>query len=133
MTDGALRDLEFDLSGVGVRLSGLPEAISSLLESSWHGFATERATSRVLDIRVEARPVEPFSGTFDPKAMRAEISPENARYEMPEGTVEVDARGKGHGHIAATGGLGGEKQGQKYSSHQSEYSGNVLRKIRAPA
>ena len=96
MTDGALRDLEFDLSGVGVRLSGLPEAISSLLESAWHAFATERATSRVLDIRVEARPVEPFSGTFDPKAMRAEISPESARYEMPEGTVEVDARGKGH-------------------------------------
>jgi len=95
VTDGTLRDLEFDLSGVGVRLSDLPEEISSHQESAWHAFSTERVTSPVLDIRVEAKQVEPFSGTFDPKAMRAEISPESARYEMAEGTVEVDARGKG--------------------------------------
>ena len=95
MTDGALRDLEFDLSGVGVRLSDLPEEISSRLESSWHAFSAARVSSPVLDLRVEATRVERFSGRFDPKAMRAEISPERARYEMPEGRVEVDARGTG--------------------------------------
>ena len=95
MTAGALRDLEFDISGVGVRLSDLPEEISSILESAWHAFVTERVTSPVLDLRVEAEPVEPFSGPFDPKAMRAEISSESARYEMLEGRVEVDARGRG--------------------------------------
>ena len=95
MTDGALRDLEFDLSGVGVRLSDLPEEIRSLLESAWGAFGAERVSSPVLDLRVEAQRVESFSGTFDPKAMGAETSAESARYEMPEGTVEVDARGRG--------------------------------------
>jgi hypothetical protein len=95
VTHGALRDLEFDLSGVGVRFSDLPEEISSLLESNWSAFSTERAPSPVLDLRVEATRVEPFEGRFDPKAMRAEISSEWARYEMLEGRVEVDARGTG--------------------------------------
>jgi len=95
VTDGVLRDLEFDLSGVGIRLSDLPSEIGSLLESSWQAFSIERALSPVLDLRVEATRVAPFSGKFDPKAMRAEISPERARYEMAEGRVEVDAAGKG--------------------------------------
>jgi hypothetical protein len=58
----------------------------------------------VLDLRVEVTRVGPVSRPFDPKAMRAEIAPESARYEMPEGRVEVDDRGKGRLTVGLVGG-----------------------------
>jgi hypothetical protein len=95
VTEDALRDFRFDLSGVGIRLAALPAGIASFLESDWRLFTAERGPSPVLDLRVEATPVARFPGRFDPKAMRAEIAPDRARYELPEGSVEVDAQGEG--------------------------------------
>lgn len=94
MTEGAHRDLRFDLSGIGIRIAGLPDAIASLLGSDWKPFRSERGGVPVLDLQVEATPVATLPGWFDPKAMRAEIAPDLARYELPEGRVEVDDRGR---------------------------------------
>ena len=95
MTAGAVRDLHFDLSGVGIRLFDLPESIAATLESTWRPFVVARVGSPVVDLRVEATAVASFPGEFAPKAMRADLTPHRARYEMAEGRVEIDAAGSG--------------------------------------
>jgi hypothetical protein len=95
VTRDAGRDLEFDLSGVGIRLTALPESIASRLETEWEPFASVPVGAAVLDLGVEAVTVATLPGRFDPKAMRSEVGADRARYEMPDGRVELDERGTG--------------------------------------
>lgn len=87
--------MNFDFSGVGVTLQGLPGEWRSRLEREWEPFI---ATTQVdpllsLDIVFEDSSESP-SGEYAPKAMCSELKRESAVFRMPEGEVVVDGSGQ---------------------------------------
>ncbi|HXV77848.1 MAG TPA: hypothetical protein VD788_16175 [Candidatus Polarisedimenticolaceae bacterium] len=93
----------FDLSGVVVALDGLPAEAGARLLAQWSAFlADDRPPFLELAVRLATRPAPPSA--FAPKRMRSALAATHARFEMPEGLAEVDARGRGR--IELTRGLG---------------------------
>lgn len=89
--DGASRI--FDLSGIVVRVTGLPEELAGRMESDWSPFLSADEGAPFLEVRVTVgKPVLPDE-PFAPKEIRSEVGPTGARFEMPEGNVEIDRKG----------------------------------------
>lgn len=96
--------MTFDLSGVGVELRGLSDAHRELLADGWESFRSELADP-ALQATVSYGD-SPVPSTFRPKAMRFERTERGARYEMEQGRVDVDMRGRAT--ITLVGAEGGE-------------------------
>jgi len=86
-------ELRFDLSGIGLRVSGLTAEQADALHAEWSGFRVETLREAFLDLAVEVggEPVRgetPFAGTFE-----GSFDASRALYRIPEGEVRVDAQG----------------------------------------
>lgn len=92
--------VEFDLSGVGLRASGLSEPLAARWREDWAPFAA--AVDRpVLDLRVAVGKLPPpETTTFRPKAMTAELDAVGGRYAMAEGRATIDGAGDGSIELA---------------------------------
>jgi len=82
----------YDLSGLGIHLSGLPHDLAARLARDWAPFAAP-AAERWLDVRVELVERDYAEAVYRPKAMRARVAARGAAFAMPEGEAEVDATG----------------------------------------
>ncbi len=87
------RPLAFDLSGVPIRVTGLPGAMGERLAREWSSFASAGPVEPFLDASVSFADRPALPRAFDPKGMRASLTLERARYEVPEGEVVVEASG----------------------------------------
>jgi len=96
--------LELDLSGVGLRLSGLAPALARQIQTEWEPFVATLAGEPFLRVEVEYAGGAVGAGEWAPKRMRAELGRDAARYSMPEGSAEVDTTGRAAVRLA--GGLG---------------------------
>lgn len=95
-------DLAFDLSGVGVRVTGLSAVLAERLASDWGPFHGERAEPAFLVVDVEvAAGGRPPAGPFDPKSILGHVGAGGARYEMPDGTIAVGEDGHARAVLAA--------------------------------
>jgi hypothetical protein len=94
--------LDFDFSGVALRVSGLPEAAAAALARDWAVFVAEPAGRPLLDAEVSrGRAVRGSPASFDPKAMRAELGPFAATFRMPQGRIELDDAGRARLELAS--------------------------------
>src|SRR5262245_44012557 len=84
----------FDLSGLGVRFSGLPEPIAKGFDGAWPRFERPDLEHPFLDVRVriEGRPVP--DGIVDAKAMRTRFDPLAARFDMKGGAAHAFEPGR---------------------------------------
>ncbi len=86
--------LAFDLSGIAVRVRGLPAPLDARLAHEWSAFLAGDAGRPFLDVEVACAELPVPQGPFAPKAMRSRLDRDRARFEMPEGDVSVDAGGR---------------------------------------
>ena len=93
---GGAEAVELDLSGLRVRVAGLPTTLAAALRGAWRDFppppppaggAREAWLSIVLD---EPLPDEPPAAAYRPKAMQASLGAESARYRLPEGELVIE-------------------------------------------
>ena len=93
--------MDFDFSGIALRVSGLPRAAAEALARDWAAFRAGSAARPLLDVDVvQGPPVAGEPPRFDPKAMRAELGPTAAVFHMPQGRVEVDDAGRARLELA---------------------------------
>ena len=93
--------MDFDFSGIALRVSGLPAAAAEALVREWGAFRAERAGAPLLEVEVSrGRPLAGSPPRFDPKAMRAELGPSAAVFHMPQGRVELDTGGRARLELA---------------------------------
>jgi hypothetical protein len=85
----AVREIDFDLSGLGLRLRGLPEGLGSRLAEHWARFRVERCAEIFLDaeVSISGAPMAP-AGTVS-RELSAREGPFGATFELPEGTLEL--------------------------------------------
>jgi len=87
--------VNFDFSGVGVTLQGLPGDWRSRLEREWEPFVAAAPSDPLLSFDIVFEdPREPVSGDYAPKAMRSQLTQECATFRMPEGEVAIDDSGQ---------------------------------------
>jgi hypothetical protein len=84
-----MSDLGFDLSGVRLRLAGLPDDVARGTSEEWRHFASAPPADPFLHVRVEPVDVGDVPASFLPKEMTSRFEPGSARFDMPEGTAEV--------------------------------------------
>jgi len=82
-----------DLSGIRLRLTGLPQDVSQRTAREWRRFVCEPPPDPFLSVCVEQVAVAGPPAEFLPKEMTSRLAVGAARFEMPEGSVEV--RGDG--------------------------------------
>lgn len=93
----------FDLSGLAVRLRGLPEPHATRLRADWRAFAADEAgLDPFLDLEVEAAAEAADPTPFGAKEMTAHFDGERARYAFAEGEAEVPLRGPVRVRLGAT-------------------------------
>ncbi len=85
--------IAFDLSGIRILVEGLPEPFAARLASDWAPFAASGGAEPFLAVHVVAGSGPQPEEVFAPKAMRSALTPSSARYEMPDGHVEVSDEG----------------------------------------
>jgi len=92
-------ELSFDLSGLGLRLRGMPADVAPSLEKEWAGYVA-RVDEPFLDLLVEES-ADSFRGgrTLDAR-LDAVVDRTRARFASAQGTVEVDAAGQGRVALA---------------------------------
>ena len=84
-----------DLSGIGLRLDGLPSRLAELVRARWGPFVRpEPPDGPFLTIRVGYEQGELPRGEFAPKEMAATTTATGARFRMPEGRAAVDGNGR---------------------------------------
>jgi hypothetical protein len=93
VTGGVAASRTFDLSGVVVRVLGLPEPVAGRMASEWKAFLTDEARAPFLEVRVDVGEPVPPEMPFAPKEIRGAIGPGGGRFEMPDGSVEITAEG----------------------------------------
>jgi hypothetical protein len=81
--------LGIDLSGVALRLDGLPAEVGERLARDWRRFAGPVSAAPFLRVEVEPFDAGELREPFRPKAMVSRPGPTSAQFEMPEGTAEV--------------------------------------------
>lgn len=86
--------LDFDLSGIRLRVRGLPGEYERLLREEWAGFEAAAPGTPFLDVAVRAGSEPEPRSQWDPKAIRSLVRSGSARYELEEGAIEVGADGK---------------------------------------
>jgi hypothetical protein len=84
----------FDLSGLILRVRGLPESHRRRLEESWSAFLIRDSREPFLEIQVQAEgEVEDDGTSFSPKEMKSAFHGTTASYRMQEGSAEVPLQG----------------------------------------
>lgn len=92
--------LAFDLSGVALRLDGVPPRAARALERDWAAFRVAGGAEAFLSVELHrAGTPAPPAGSFDPKSMRAELDALVAAFHMPEGSIEVDRAGRARAEL----------------------------------
>lgn len=96
--------VQLDFSGVTLAIRGLDEREAARLRGDWSHFVVRAADSPFLSLRVSygapetgAAPMPPFN----PKQMRSLLDADYARFEMPEGCVDLRVDGTGEVRLAA--------------------------------
>jgi len=87
--------LDFDLSGITIRLTGVPPAVAERLSSEWRLYAINGSTLPFLSLQILPDRIEPPGTRFEPKAMRSVFTGGVATFVMPEGRAEVHRDGQG--------------------------------------
>ena len=82
-------DLDFDVSGLGIRLRGLPDSLAARLAEGWARFRVERCAEIFLDADVSIAGAPMAPGTTMSKDLSAREGPFGATFEVPEGTLEL--------------------------------------------
>lgn len=84
----------FDLSGLTLRVRGLPDEQRRRLEERWSGFRVLETRDPFLDVEVEAHAeAEDDDHPFVPKEMTSTFLGTTATYRMKEGSAEVPLEG----------------------------------------
>jgi len=86
--------LDFDLSGVQIRVEGLASAAARRLAQAWTGFSSSRPGDPFLRLEVRYEKERAGEGEFLPKKMRSALEPGRARFWMPEGSAEIGTDGR---------------------------------------
>jgi hypothetical protein len=84
----------FDLSGLGVRFSGLPEPIARGFEGAWLRFEKPDLEHPFLDVRVRIAGDPAPDGIVAAKAMRTRFDPLSARFDMQGGAAHAFDAGR---------------------------------------
>ena len=87
--------LDFDLSGITVRLSAVPPVSAERLSAEWTVYASDGESNPFLEIEIRPDRIEPPSSSFEPKAMLSRFSGAEALFELPEGRARVHRDGRG--------------------------------------
>jgi hypothetical protein len=87
--------VDLDLSGIGLRLSDLPDEMANRLEEEWGPFVVPDCGEPFLDLRIAMTGGQGEPGPFRPREMQAETRGDTARFRMPEGRAEVGGDGSG--------------------------------------
>jgi len=87
--------LDFDLSGITLRLTDVPTASAERLSVEWRVYASEEVSLPFLQIQVRPDRIDSPGSTFEPKAMRSRFDGAQASFELPEGRVGVHRDGRG--------------------------------------
>ena len=87
--------LEFDLSGVTLRLTDVPSGTAARLATEWGVYATVGVSAPFLRIQILSDRIEPPGSAFEPKKMVSRFSGEEALFGLPEGRARVDRDGRG--------------------------------------
>lgn len=87
--------LEFDLSGVTLRLTDVPSGTAARLATEWGVYATVGVSAPFLRIQILSDRIEPPGSVFEPKKMVSRFSGEEALFGLPEGRARVDRDGRG--------------------------------------
>ncbi len=85
--------LDFDFSGIRLRVRGLPGEIERLLREEWAGFEAAAPEAPFLDVAVRAGSEPEPRSPWDPKSMRSRLDPRSAGFRLEEGAIEVRAEG----------------------------------------
>ena len=88
-----MADLGLDLSGIRIRLAGLPEPLAARIRRDWKHFVLPVPTEARLRMQLSLLDREAPDGPYEPQHMTSELEPTRARFELPEGSAEVDERG----------------------------------------
>jgi hypothetical protein len=88
-------DLDFDLSGIGLRLEGVPRPAAERLLAEWRVYESREPAPPLLRMEIRPDRVEPPQQSFEPKKMISEFHGSEARFVMPEGLARVDREGRG--------------------------------------
>ena len=86
--------LDFDLSGIAIRLADVPVASAERLSAEWAVYASDRVSSPFLEIEIRPDRIEPSISAFEPKAMLSRFSGAEALFELPEGRARVHRDGR---------------------------------------
>lgn len=87
--------LEFDLSGVTLRLTDVPSGTAARLATEWGVYATVGVSAPFLRIQILSDRIEPPGSAFEPKKMVSRFSGKEALFGLPEGRARVDRDGRG--------------------------------------
>jgi hypothetical protein len=87
--------LDFDLSGVTLRLEDVPPASAERLSTEWCVYASSEVSSPFLRIGIRSDRSEPPGSSFEPKKMLSRFDGAQAEFELPEGRASVHRDGQG--------------------------------------
>jgi hypothetical protein len=95
--------LDFDFSGVSIRVSGLTAEAAKRLEEEWRAFRapTEPSAAPFLCLEVQHGPRGVLPEVYQPKAMRSELTAESALFELSEGSASLARSGPVRVHLAS--------------------------------
>jgi len=93
---------EFDLSGLGLLLRGLPEPARAALEGLWAPFRTRGLGAPFLDVLVEILTEPPGLRPPAAEPTPARHGEGSFRFEVEEGSIEVGPEGLGRSRLSAS-------------------------------
>jgi hypothetical protein len=92
-------NFRFDLSGIGVELTGVPTRAAERLAAEWAPFRSETKEAFLsIDVAVARRDAP--DGPFRPKQMISSLDSRGASFEMPEGKAEIETGGRARVELA---------------------------------
>jgi hypothetical protein len=92
--------LDFDLSGIVLRLEDVPRTSAATLRRELCVYAASPASRPFLHLGVGRGAAPPPRAAFAPKSMRSELSADGAVFFMPEGRAEIALSGAGKIELA---------------------------------
>jgi hypothetical protein len=97
-----LSALEFDLSGLGLRVGGLRSRLAEDLAAVWRGFALPIHGAPTFTVEVHQEPPSEEAAPFTPKAMRSSHDEGRCIFTLAQGAAAVAPSGGIEVSIAAT-------------------------------
>ena len=95
-----MTDIAVDFSGIRIVLRGLPTDFASRVRQEWNRFIVTNDTEGWLDVAVSVSNDQQPPGPFAHE-MRHRLEKDGASYEIPEGSIEIDAARKARLRISA--------------------------------